>query len=87
MRVQLGQLYDLRYSLNVDQLCVGEVLMPLERLAPAHLKVAIEYLLHKYSVLRARFVGSGMNMKMDFVPPSRELLHQVFEASGCFWEG
>ncbi|MCC8465369.1 hypothetical protein [Photorhabdus bodei] len=40
MRVQLGQLYDLRYSLSVDQLCVGEVLMPLERLAPAHLKIA-----------------------------------------------
>ncbi|WP_289993360.1 hypothetical protein [Photorhabdus laumondii] len=41
MRVQLGQLYDLRYSLKVDQLCVGEVLMPLERLEPAYLKVAI----------------------------------------------
>ncbi|WP_445374043.1 condensation domain-containing protein [Photorhabdus tasmaniensis] len=79
MRVQLGQLYDLRYSLNIDQLCVGEVLMPLERLAPAHLRVAIEYLLNKYSVLRARFIGNGMNMEMDFVPPSRELLHQVFE--------
>ncbi|WP_391529823.1 condensation domain-containing protein [Photorhabdus akhurstii] len=79
MRVQLGQLYDLRYSLNVDQLCVGEVLMPLERLEPAHLKVAIEYILNKYSVLRARFIGNGMDMKMDFVPPDSELLHQAFE--------
>lgn len=79
MRVQLGQLYDLRYSLNIDQLCVGEVLMPLERLAPAHLRVAIEYLLNKYAVLRARFIGNGMNMEVDFVPPSSELLRQVFE--------
>ncbi|WP_445496518.1 condensation domain-containing protein [Photorhabdus sp. SF281] len=79
MRVQLGQLYDLRYSLRIDQLCVGEVLMPLERLAPEHLRVAIEYLLNKYAVLRARFIGNGMNMEMDFVPPSSEFLHQVFE--------
>lgn len=86
MRLLLGQLYDQRAALHLEQRYVGEVLIPQEHLCAHHLREAVRFVVRKYPALRGCFTRSEGEWRMDFVAvdafPVDQALHVVAAAPG-----
>lgn len=90
MRLLLGQLYDQRAALHLEQRYVGEVLIPQEHLCAHHLHEAVRFVVRKYPALRGCFTRSEGEWRMDFVAvdafPVDQALHVVAAAPrGVAW--
>ncbi|WP_213992194.1 condensation domain-containing protein [Sodalis sp. dw_96] len=79
MRLQLGQLYDIKYSIRPMNLFFGEVLVPLERLSPVYAEVAVRHLAAKYEMLRARFTFNGFDSRTTILAADDPCFSQAFE--------
>lgn len=86
MRLLLGQLYDQRAALHLEQRYVGEVLIPQEHLCAHHLREAVRFVVRKYPALRGCFTRSEGEWRMDFVAvdafPVDQALNVVATAPG-----
>ncbi|GLO06746.1 hypothetical protein PPUJ20005_07140 [Pseudomonas putida] len=86
MRLLLGQLYDQRAALHLEQRYVGEVLIPQEHLCAHHLHEAVRFVVRKYPALRGCFTRSEGEWRMDFVAvdafPVDQALNVVAAAPG-----
>lgn len=86
MRLLLGQLYDQRAALHLEQRYVGEVLIPQEHLCAHHLREAVRFVVRKYPALRGCFTRSEGEWRMDFVAvdafPVDQALNVVAAAPG-----
>ncbi|CCP01747.1 Gramicidin S synthetase 1 [Erwinia amylovora Ea644] len=79
MRLFLGQLYDISTTRQPDKLCVGDVLVPSVRLNADALDCAINFLLHKFSILRASFLYQNDELSMHFCHPQDLPAGRVFQ--------
>ncbi len=79
MRLQLGQLYDIEYSLNPMNLFFGEVLLPLERLNPAYAEEAVRHLVATFEMLRACFIFNGIDSRTNILSADDSCFNQAFE--------
>lgn len=79
MRLLLGQLYDVDTSRQLETLCVGEVLMPHIHLEAVALRQAVDYLLHRFPILRASFVRQDDELTMRFSAPHTVSIDDAFQ--------
>jgi hypothetical protein len=79
MRLQLGQRYDLHTANTLATLCVGEVIVPMEHLAPAHLRTAVGYAIYKHASLRGYFRSKTGELEMHIATPNSALIEGAFD--------
>ncbi|MNE48756.1 hypothetical protein D3C80_1432410 [compost metagenome] len=78
MRLLLGQLYDQRTALCLEQLYVAEVLIPQEQLHMRHLRTAVHFVMNKHPALRACFRRSEGEWRMGILGVDAFPVDQAF---------